>query len=124
MQTEINFPAPKEPTSPQLTIAECEEVIGLRYHFQIPVYGGRKGNMLTGYKHVVHVYANLADDEVMTEYFDNDVNKLAQEYMRSATRRMVKREGLPNDDFVTFKGIDVCRHLACTKPADNDSRWV
>lgn len=122
-QTEITFPAPAQPRSPQLTIAECDEVIGLRYHFRVPEYGGRKGNMLAGFKHVVHVYASLADDEIMSE-LGWDVNRLAQEYLRSAVRRVVKQEGLPSDEFVEFRGVDFCRHLVGTKPAADDPRWV
>jgi len=108
--------------STQLEIAECGTNVALRYAFQVPVYS--KTGKLAGFKLVRIVRSNLIEDCDLAEFLGGDINKLAQEFMQGTIARVIKREGLPSAAHVTFRGIDVCRHRACTVPADDDPRWT
>lgn len=121
-QQAIKFPAPPAPVSRQLDIAACGTNISLRYVFRIPMFS--KSGKLSGFTGTRVILSNLIDDEGLDEFCNGDVNKLAQLFMASAVRKVMKENGLKTEQFIEFRGIDVCRHRPLTKPQDNDPRWV
>lgn len=104
----------------QLKIAACDTNISLRYTFRVPVYGGKKGDKLTGFKLVRIIMGNLVAKKDLFETFGGDVNKIAQMFMDEAT----KKTGIQETYRVEFRGIDVCEHRPMTTPTDDDPRWV
>jgi hypothetical protein len=128
-QLSIQFPAPKAPSSPQLTIWQTEECIALRFSFRVPVFASKGKLKDWTLRHVVlHNVISVEDFAAPTSEagFNYNANKLAAMFVEGRKAKLIAHLGLNEEQgkLVEFRGLSVARHLAANKIDAADARWV